>query len=230
MKGWVYVVSNKAMPGLIKIGYSMKDPELRAAQLNNTGSPHPYIVDYEVLVENPRDIEQTTHHRLRNRREGKEWFRCSPEEAIAEIRSVVGSRVQAENFKRADRAKADLIRQQKETKEAKEKTIRELVAKRKEVESRYDSLLRAAAPGENLFVLLCGVFGVLFFSLAFFVPNIKATPLITISIIGAFIIAPLVKKQYDESAKESAQYKSIISRREADLRAIENSIQELTKN
>lgn len=112
MKGWVYVITNKAMPGLIKVGYSMSDPELRAAELNHTGSPHPYDVDYEVLVDEPRDVEQTVHGRLRNQRERKEWFRCTSEEAIAAIKAVVGTKAQVENFKRADRAKAEAIKQQ----------------------------------------------------------------------------------------------------------------------
>ncbi|HPA47526.1 MAG TPA: GIY-YIG nuclease family protein [bacterium] len=49
MKGWVYIIANKAMPGLVKVGYSMKDPELRAAELNNTGSPHPYVLETEEI-------------------------------------------------------------------------------------------------------------------------------------------------------------------------------------
>jgi hypothetical protein len=47
MKGWVYVITNLAMPGLVKVGYSRKDPELRAAELNSTGTPHPFVVEYE---------------------------------------------------------------------------------------------------------------------------------------------------------------------------------------
>lgn len=71
MKGWVYVITNKAMPGLIKVGFSMKDPELRAAELNNTGSPHPYVVDYEVLVDEPHDVEQTVHGCLKKLQRGE---------------------------------------------------------------------------------------------------------------------------------------------------------------
>ena len=26
LKGWIYVISNKALPGLVKVGYSTKDP------------------------------------------------------------------------------------------------------------------------------------------------------------------------------------------------------------
>ena len=43
MKGWVYVISNQAMPDLVKVGFSTKDPTLRASELNHTGSPHPYV-------------------------------------------------------------------------------------------------------------------------------------------------------------------------------------------
>jgi hypothetical protein len=90
MKGWVYVITNKAMPGLAKIGYSSKDPQLRAKEFDGTGSPHPYVVEYELLVHDPRDIEQRVHKTLGNCREGKEWFRCSIFCAVEAIRTVAG--------------------------------------------------------------------------------------------------------------------------------------------
>lgn len=48
VKGWVSVILNLLMPGLVKVGYSRRDPELRAKELHHPGSPHPYIVDYEM--------------------------------------------------------------------------------------------------------------------------------------------------------------------------------------
>lgn len=110
MKGWVYVISNRAMPELVKVGFSTKDPELRASELNHTGSPHPYLVEYELLIEAPYDVEQRVHRALRHKREAKEWFRCSPEEAVAEIKNVAGSAGLHETYKRAQRAKAEAIR------------------------------------------------------------------------------------------------------------------------
>lgn len=92
IRGWVYIITNKAMPGLIKVGYSTKDPQLRAGELNHTGSPHPYSVEYDVLVTNPKDIESKTHSSLSKKREGKEWFRCSVEEAIETIRVVINGK------------------------------------------------------------------------------------------------------------------------------------------
>ncbi|MHB0917918.1 MAG: GIY-YIG nuclease family protein [Thiobacillus sp.] len=92
IRGWVYIISNKAMPGLIKVGYSTKDPQLRASELNHTGSPHPYFVEYDVLVTNPKDMETKTHSALSNKREGKEWFRCSVNEAINTVRLITNGK------------------------------------------------------------------------------------------------------------------------------------------
>lgn len=85
------MIDNAAMPGLVKIGYSTKDPTLRAKDLAGTGSPHPYRLVFDLLVENPRDVEQATHTRLRAERVGKEWFRCSHATAIEAIRSCAGT-------------------------------------------------------------------------------------------------------------------------------------------
>ena len=88
MRGWVYIITNAAMPDLVKVGYSTKDPDLRAAELSHTGNPLPYVVVYELLIRNPFEIEQKTHALLRDRREGKEWFRCSVESAIKCVREA----------------------------------------------------------------------------------------------------------------------------------------------
>jgi hypothetical protein len=246
MKGWVYVITNKAMPGLIKVGYSMKDPELRAAELNHAGSPHPYVVDYEVLVEEPRDVEQTVHGRLRDRREGKEWFRLSAEEAIAVIKSVVGSKAQVENFKRADRVKAEAIRQQREAEERARRAAEEerrkretmLNAQRQEIISRYESSLKAALPKMNFWeyfavvlttlttlLIAIGIFFPIFFIFfPIFFPEMKDAEMFMFMLLtlGAFIITFFVKGYFEKRAKESASYKSILAKRESELAAVEN--------
>ncbi len=230
MKGWVYVITNKAMPGLIKIGYSMKDPELRATELNHTGSPHPYVVDYEVLVNEPRDVEQTVHGRLKNQREGKEWFRCTSEEAIAAIRVVVGTKAQVENYKRADRAKAEAIKQQKEAEERTQRAAEDerrkresiLDGKRQEIIARYEPSLKAAIPSTKFWSYFAGVFIALMIAFAMFVPKMKDSGMFMLSAIGAFIITPFLKGHFEARAKESPQYKSIISDRDGELSAIES--------
>ena len=105
------MMSNKSMPGLVKVGFSTKDPDLRAQGLNHTGTPHPYVVDYEALVQNPYEVEQRTHVQLLDYSEGKEWFRCPAEVAIAAIKYVVSDNILHENFRKADRAVVEAKRQ-----------------------------------------------------------------------------------------------------------------------
>lgn len=103
MKGWVYVITNKGLPNLVKVGFSSKDPRLRAAELDNTGSPHPYEVEYEILVENPERLERAVHRALHSKREGKEWFRCSVEEAVLAIRGEANRAGLMETYHKANR-------------------------------------------------------------------------------------------------------------------------------
>lgn len=88
IRGWVYVLTNKAMPDIVKIGFSTKDPSLRAGELDGTGLPHSFFVEYDALVVDPRDVEQQVHQRLREYHEGKEFFRITISQAIECIRLV----------------------------------------------------------------------------------------------------------------------------------------------
>ena len=97
MRGWVYIITNKSMPGLVKVGYSTKDPHLRAEELNHTGSPHPYETVYDVLVMSPHQIEQQVHKLLGEKNEGKEWFKCSISEAVKAIKEISGTSIILEN-------------------------------------------------------------------------------------------------------------------------------------
>jgi len=92
MLGWVYGISNKAMPGLVKVGFTMKAPELRVQELDNIGMHHAYNMNYKVLVDNPQRYEQHSHVALKGFRENKKWFRCKLEDTVAGIRQVVGDK------------------------------------------------------------------------------------------------------------------------------------------
>lgn len=216
------------MPDLVKVGYSMKDPELRATELNHAGSPHPYVVDYEVLVEDPHSIEQMVHAQLKDRNEGKEWFHCSPEEAISVIQSVVGSKAQIENFKRADRVKAEAIRQQKDAEERAKRAAEEerrkreaaLDAKRQEIISRYELLLKAALPKHHIIEYFVFAFFIVLVPVSLLFPKMDDFGKLTISFILGFIITPIVKNCYIKMVKKSAKYKSILEKRENELAAV----------
>jgi len=89
------------MPGLVKLGFTSKPPSQRAQQLEGTGVPHPFTVEYHALVANARDIEQAAHKLLAERRESKEFFRVSVVEAMAAIRSALAT-VGASELSEAD--------------------------------------------------------------------------------------------------------------------------------
>jgi hypothetical protein len=149
MKGWVYVISNKAMPGMVKVGYSMQDPELRARELDHTGTPHPYVVEYDILIEGDLDqVEQHIHHDLSSYLEGKEWFRCTPEQAIIAIRQVAKEIAITESFKKAGREKAETLEREREIEiarqEEKRKIMAELIVKEREMIQKYEDLFKGS--------------------------------------------------------------------------------------
>lgn len=79
------------MSNVLKIGFSTKDPFIRIQELNTTGLPHPFVVEYDVLVMGPREVEQAVHADLKAKRkhEAKEFFRVSVTSAITSIRSAI---------------------------------------------------------------------------------------------------------------------------------------------
>lgn len=99
MRGWVYVLSNKGMIGIVKVGFSMKDPSIRASELSGTSTPHDFVVEYEVLTDNPRDIERVAHRTLTKSglHEGREYFKCSIGIAVSHIRAATRNNLHLEN-------------------------------------------------------------------------------------------------------------------------------------
>lgn len=224
MKGWVYIISNEDMPGLVKIGYSMKTPELRAAELDSTGSAQPYEVDYQVLVDEPREIEKAAHRLLRDRHWRKEWFRCPLEEAICAIQSAVGSGAVFEEFNRADRAKVEAIRR---IQGAKERIRLAADAKRREIFSRYEVELKPAPEKVSWFwrylgSLAVGVIAVVAMALTDL--NVVAT--IIIIIIAFSIQILIIKGGYEEGIDRAA----ILAKRDAELAALEGDASRQLKN
>lgn len=133
IRGWVYIITNKAMPGLIKVGYSTKDPQLRARELGGTGVPHPFIVEADFLCFSPRAVEKKVHAELEEFREGKEWFRCAASVAINAINRYVPN----------DNANMDELREKKtrfKTPAEKEEflsVVRRIVNQREENAKKY---------------------------------------------------------------------------------------------
>lgn len=85
----VYVLTNPAMPGLVKIGRtSHDDPEVRLAQLYTTGVPVPFEIEYACRVPNATEVERGLHVAFSPQRVNprREFFEIEPEQAISILR------------------------------------------------------------------------------------------------------------------------------------------------
>lgn len=91
MAGYVYILSNPMMPGLLKIGYTDRDPFQRAREINQTGVPVDFVVDYYIYVSHPYEVEQKTHQKLSKYRinNNREFFQCDYETAILAIKETL---------------------------------------------------------------------------------------------------------------------------------------------
>lgn len=85
--GYVYVLSNASMPGIVKVGKSNAGGHKRANDLFVTGVPTRFRVEFEIYVRDPLAIEQAVHETLGGCRVGpdREFFRCDPNDAIIAI-------------------------------------------------------------------------------------------------------------------------------------------------
>jgi hypothetical protein len=190
-RGWVYVITNKSMPGLVKVGFTTKDPKRRARELDHTGNPHRYTVEYDALVPSPRVLEQAVHLHLASVREGKEWFRCDSETATAAIRECAGGTIIHEEFhavKKTEVARReeeertrklrveDARRQRKERKHAlepykqayarkQEEATREILSKRASIRPSYDQIKESLC-GSILSSLVIGAVVALFVAIS----------------------------------------------------------------
>ena len=59
-------MTNRGMPGLVKIGFTMLTPQVRAEQLYTTGVPYPFTVEFSKMIGCPSDREKTIHNILEN--------------------------------------------------------------------------------------------------------------------------------------------------------------------
>lgn len=96
--GWVYVLSNDAMPGLIKIGQSAADPDVRAVELFTTGVPRSFVVEYKGLYDGYALLERVVHNDLAQSRSSmqREFFSVSAEVAVERIRALASSQAKYE--------------------------------------------------------------------------------------------------------------------------------------
>ena len=88
--GFVYVMTNQSMPGLVKVGMSARNPALRAKDndLTSTGVPTQFEVKYSALFDDMCIAEKLAHQNLARYHYNKEFFKTDIATAIYAIESV----------------------------------------------------------------------------------------------------------------------------------------------
>ncbi len=86
--GIVYILTNDAMPGIIKIGITDGTVEDRIKNLDNTSLPLPYRFYFAIKSSRYKDIEKLAHNAFSEYRvrENREFFRIDPERAVSALR------------------------------------------------------------------------------------------------------------------------------------------------
>jgi len=98
-KNIVYILTNEAMPGYIKIGRTNRiDVSIRVRELDNTNMPLPFEVYYACEVE-MLDDEKWLHSIFSDRRvrNNREFFKMDPERVILALKRIQISEIKLDN-------------------------------------------------------------------------------------------------------------------------------------
>lgn len=95
MPNYVYVLSNEAMPGLVKIGFTTTSIEQRIKELDVTSVPLPFQCFYAAEIDDCKSVEKKLHVIFSDKRirQNREFFRVDPNQVkaavqLAELREV----------------------------------------------------------------------------------------------------------------------------------------------
>lgn len=90
-KGFVYVLSNPSMPGVLKIGKTTRSVDERARELSNeTGIPTSFVVEHSTETIDCHNLERAVHYRLVKERvnDKREFFKLDLKDAINIVECV----------------------------------------------------------------------------------------------------------------------------------------------
>lgn len=87
--GYVYVLTNPSFNGMVKIGKTIREPNVRAKDLYTTGVPTPYEVAFQLFLEDYDEIEKEIHNKLAGYRvnPNREFFRIPLNKATELVNS-----------------------------------------------------------------------------------------------------------------------------------------------
>jgi hypothetical protein len=85
----VYVLTNQAMPGYVKIGMTQQnDVEERVRRLDCTSTPLPFEVFYSAIVANAKNVEALLHDAFMDSRvrRNREFFQIDPARVVSALK------------------------------------------------------------------------------------------------------------------------------------------------
>jgi hypothetical protein len=86
-RGIIYVLINKSLRGMVKIGKTSRSAEDRASELSSTSLPNPFLVAYDREVSDCEKVEKLIHDRLSQYRvnDDREFFKLPTSRAIDHV-------------------------------------------------------------------------------------------------------------------------------------------------
>lgn len=121
MKGWIYILSNEAVPDWLAIGCSDSDPEALVRQYGNSGIklPYPFELQYALRTPYPQSLLQKIHEQLAdkcvNPDHNSDWFECDLLNSIRITRKIAGNSATGEAFYGRARQMVQEAQQKKQT-------------------------------------------------------------------------------------------------------------------
>jgi hypothetical protein len=119
--GIVYILTNEAMPGYVKIGLTRQnDVGDRVRQLDNTSIPVPFECYFAAQVPDCARLERTLHFVFgeKRARRNREFFTIDPDLAKAIIELVADQRVDVsdveQSIDRTERREIEMLRRRRE--------------------------------------------------------------------------------------------------------------------
>ena len=96
----IYILTNEAMPGYVKIGMTNNSVLDRLKQLDRTNIPMPFECYYACEVGNAHEEERWLHSIFSDRRvrDEREFFKIDPERVVAAVRRVQKKDVTPKDF------------------------------------------------------------------------------------------------------------------------------------
>ena len=89
MNGIIYILSHKAMPDLLKIGFTSRGIDERVRELSSTGVPGKFIVELYFKAENAPLFEMLLHEALCEFHYDKEFFKADIKTAVHAIHGLM---------------------------------------------------------------------------------------------------------------------------------------------